>query len=490
MTLNHTIATRSLLALASFLLLSCSAARQPDPADETVDLSAMPVEAVLTDAPNVPPPITYTTPKRVIVRLEVIEKTMRLADGVDYTFWTFGGHVPGKFIRVREGDEVEFHLSNHGSSKMPHNIDLHAVTGPGGGATSSLTAPGHTSTFSFKVLNPGLFVYHCATAPVGLHIGNGMYGLILVEPKEGLPKVDKEFYVMQGDFYTKGKYGEPGLQPFDMEKAVHEDPEYVVFNGAVGANAGDKALQVKVGESVRLFVGNGGPNLSSAFHVIGAVFDRVYVEGGTGLINQNVQTTMIPPGGSSIVEFKCAVPGTLNIVDHAIFRTFNKGALAQIKVSGEAHETVYSGKQKDEVYMAGGAPPPSSPSETIAEPIAERSLSERMELGKSKFESTCIACHMKDAKGVPGSFPPLAKSDFLMKREDKGIAILLNGLSGSIVVNGQPYSGLMPQLSLSDDEIANLLTYVRNSFGNHDGLVTAKEVNQVRNGGGRLAAAE
>ena len=168
------------------------------------------IQAVLTHAPNVPEQITRNYSAKVVVNMETQEKIMRMADGVDYMFWTFGGQVPGQFIRVREGDEVEFNLSNSPDSKMPHNIDLHAVTGPGGGAASSFTAPGHTSVFSFKALNPGLYVYHCATAPVGMHIGNGMYGLILVEPKGGMSKVDREYYVMQGDFYTKGKYGEAG----------------------------------------------------------------------------------------------------------------------------------------------------------------------------------------------------------------------------------------------------------------------------------------
>jgi len=138
--------------------------------------------AVLTDAPNVPPPITRNYATKVIAHLEVKEVEGTLADGVRFTYWTFGGKVPGKFIRIREGDLVEFHLDNHPDNKMPHNIDLHAVTGPGGGAASSLTAPGHSSVFSFKALNPGLYVYHCATAPVAMHVGNGMYGLILVEP--------------------------------------------------------------------------------------------------------------------------------------------------------------------------------------------------------------------------------------------------------------------------------------------------------------------
>src|SRR5687767_14413857 len=208
--------------------------RSPGPGAKPVDPEIQGEEiAVLTQAPFVPPPIKRSHATKVVVKLEVQEVVKKLSDGVEYLFWTFGGEVPGSFIRIREGDLVEFHLNNHPSSKMPHNIDLHAVTGPGGGAASSFTAPGHTSQFSFAALNPGLYVYHCATAPVGMHIANGMYGLILVEPKEGLAKVDREYYVMQGDFYTSGAYGEAGLQGFDMEEALREQPDYVLFNGAV-----------------------------------------------------------------------------------------------------------------------------------------------------------------------------------------------------------------------------------------------------------------
>src|SRR4051812_23597416 len=255
-----------------------------------------PVHAILTSPPNVPPPTHRTKPAKVIIELTVIEKELPISEGVTYTFWTFGGTVPGSFIRVRQGDTIEFHLRNDPSSKMPHNIDLHGVTGPGGGAASSFTAPGHESRFTFKALNQGLYVYHCATAPVGMHVANGMYGLILIEPPEGLPPVDHEFYVMQGDFYTVGKYREKGVQPFDMQKAIDEKPTYVLFNGAEGALTGDKALTAKTGETVRLFVGNGGPNLVSSFHVIGEIFDRVQQEGGTH-VQENVQTTLIPAGG-------------------------------------------------------------------------------------------------------------------------------------------------------------------------------------------------
>ena len=308
-------------------------------ASETITGSEV---ALLTSAPDVPAPITRTHATKVIVNLEMIEKTARIAASVDYTTWTFGGSVPGTFMRVREGDLVEFHLKNAANSAMPHNIDLHAVTGPGGGGAASLTVPGQESVFSFTALNPGLYVYHCATSPVPMHIANGMYGMILVEPKAGLPKVDREFYVMQNEWYTTGKHGDHGLQTLDMSKGIEERPTYVVFNGAVGALTGDKALQAKVGERVRLFVGNAGPNLSSSFHVIGEIFDNVYSEGGSTVTQHNVQTTLIPAGGSAIVEFGVESPGDLILVDHAIFRAFNKGALGILHVSGEANPAVFA----------------------------------------------------------------------------------------------------------------------------------------------------
>ncbi len=297
--------------------------------------------AIVTHAPNVPPPITRTHPTRVIVNLETVETVAEIADSVKYPVWTFGGQVPGSFIRVREGDVVELHLHNAKNSTMPHNIDLHAVTGPGGGAAASLTMPGGESVFTFSALNPGLYVYHCATSPVPMHMANGMYGMILVEPKGGLPKVDKEFYVMQSEFYTKEAFGTPGLSHLDMEKGVEEKPTYVVFNGNVNSMTGDKALQAEVGQRIRLFVGNAGPNLTSSFHVIGEIFDNVYQEGGS-VAQHNVQTTLIPAGGASIVEFGAEKAGNLIMVDHAIFRAFNKGALGMIKVNGKDDTRIFA----------------------------------------------------------------------------------------------------------------------------------------------------
>ncbi|MFN8589347.1 MAG: copper-containing nitrite reductase [Candidatus Eisenbacteria bacterium] len=434
-------------------------------------------EAVLTDAPAVPPALTRNHATKVVVKLEVKEVVKRLADGVDYTFWTFGGSVPGKFIRIREGDEVEFHLENHPSNSMPHNIDLHAVTGPGGGAASSMTAPGHSSVFSFKALNKGLYVYHCATAPVGMHIGNGMYGLILVEPKEGLPKVDHEYYVMQGDFYTAGRNGDPGLQPFDMQKAVREEPEYVVFNGSVGALTGDNALKAKVGETVRLYVGNGGPNLVSSFHVIGEIFDKVHVEGGD-LVNTNVQTTLIPAGGSAIVEFKVEAPGTFILVDHSIFRTFNKGSLGMLKVEGGEDKVVYSGKQTDEVYQPEGGAIQSVGAAPTQSPAKNKT--ERMERGQRVFNNICAACHQASGQGLPGAFPPLAGSDYLNADKARAIGIAIAGHTGKITVNGKEYNSQMPALNLSDEDIANVLTYVYNTWNNAGHEVLPAEVAKVR----------
>jgi len=204
-----------------------------------------------------------------------------LADGVTYTYWTFGDDAPGRFIRVREGDLVETHFSNHPDNLFSHNVDFHAAAGPEGGGDASFIAPGHTTTFSWRAMNPGLFIYHCVAAPAGLHISNGMYGLILVEPKDGLPRVDKEFFVVQGEFYTRGAYGERGQQEFSMEKALKEQPDYVVFNGHVGALMGDHALRAKAGQSVRMYLGNPGPSLVSSFHVVGGIFNNVYGEGGS-----------------------------------------------------------------------------------------------------------------------------------------------------------------------------------------------------------------
>lgn len=298
------------------------------------------IKATLVAPPAVPPPVRRG-PARVIVVLETREHRDTLAEGVEYEFWSFNGTVPGPMIRVRVGDDVVLRLRNSKSSKQIHSIDLHAVNGPGGGAALTQTVPGRETAFSWKALNPVLYVYHCASPHIPTHIANGMYGLILVEPAGGLAGVDQEFYVVQGEFYTRGSFGAKGLQAYASDKGRLERPEYVVLNGSVGALANGKALTARVGETVRLFVGNGGPNLVWSFHVIGEVFDRVYPEGAVGSPpNANVQTTLVPAGGATFVELRIDVPGTYLLVDHSIFR-IDRGAVGMLKVEGPAPAGIY-----------------------------------------------------------------------------------------------------------------------------------------------------
>ena len=480
-----------LISFASSLVVIAATAHSAHSASKAENIAA-PIQgeevAKFVEAPFVPPPITRKHATKVIINLEVREEVGKIADGVEYNFWSYGTKVPGNFIRVREGDLIEFHLNNHPKNKNPHNIDLHAVNGPGGGATSSITAPGHGSVFSFKALNPGLFIYHCATAPVAMHIGNGMYGLILVEPAEGMPKVDREYYVVQGDFYTQGSTGEKGLQAFSMEKAVAEKPDYVLFNGSMGALQNDKALTAKVGETVRIFVGNGGPNLISSFHIIGQVFDRVWQEGSTATPATNIQTTVVPPGGAAMVEFMTPASGTFIIVDHALTRAFNKGALGHLKVAAVESKTtedklVYSGKQSDEIYLPEGAKVGAMPSDspkTPAPKTKEKPLAAKVKAGEIVFRNNCAACHQTNGQGIPQAFPPLAKSDYFNENMERVIRVVTGGLSGKITVNGQVYDGMMPAFDIKDEEVADVLTYISQNWGNKPQNFKTDDVKAVR----------
>ena len=340
------------------------------------------VEEIGRSADDLPPPISRTENTTVKVGLEAIAVQGKLADGVTYEYWTYNRQVPGPFIRVKEGDTVEVSLfhnpaghshasllfegldfvfsgpfsipvasasGDHSSGEvdahtagMPdpaqahaaHSVDLHAVLGPGGGAMLTQATDGTTKTFSFKAMRPGIYIYHCASPHIPTHIANGMYGMILVEPKAGLPKVDHEYYVMQGEFYTTGKNGEKGLQGFSKEKMDMEHPEYVVFNGRVGSLTGTRALKAEAGETVRLFFGV-GTFLPSNLHVIGGILDRLYPEGDiVSPPHRNVQTTLVPAGGSAMIEMKMEVPGKFLIVDHALPRAIDKGALGEIVVEG------------------------------------------------------------------------------------------------------------------------------------------------------------
>jgi nitrite reductase (NO-forming) len=297
------------------------------------------VKHVAKDPRDIPPPITRTEPTTVKVTLIARELTAELADGTSFTFWTFNGTVPGPMIRVMQGDTVEVTLINLRENRMGHNVDLHAVNGPGGGAAATNALPGETKTFRFKALNSGAYIYHCAFAPPYIHVAHGMYGIIVVEPPGGLPKVDREFYVVQGEWYTTGRFGEKGHQDFSEEKALAERPEYITFNGHVNALTRLFNMTARVGETVRIFFGVGGPNIGSNFHVIGEVFDKVYT-GSPSTYVADEETWYVPPGSAAIFEFKIDVPGRYVLVDHAIFR-IAKGALGFITATGPQKPEIF-----------------------------------------------------------------------------------------------------------------------------------------------------
>lgn len=294
-------------------------------------------------ADDVPPPLPRRGPTNVAITLETRELVGTLDNGQTYTYWTFDGTVPGPMLRVRVGDTVTLTVKNAPGSTMPHSIDLHAVNGPGGGSGATQTAPGKEMTFTFKALNPGLYVYHCATAPIPMHVANGMYGLILVEPEEGLPPVDREFYVVQGEIYSTQPFGTAGAHTFSNDHLMAEHADYVIFNGRVGSLTGDRALTAKVGERIRIFFGDGG-FLISSFHVIGEIFDRVYLEGSVGTEpSRNIQTTLVPAGGAAIVELTLEVPGRYLLVDHNLGRALGKGAAGYLDVTGAPNPAIFSG---------------------------------------------------------------------------------------------------------------------------------------------------
>lgn len=298
------------------------------------------IDDIAKDPRDIPDPIERSDADEVHITMQAKEVISEMADGVIFNYWTFDGQVPGPFLRVREGDTVHLTLENPETNIHQHSIDLHAVTGPGGGHAVTRVNPGEAKTLTFKAMKPGLFVYHCATPNVANHMAHGMYGLILVEPEEGLAKVDHEFYVMQGEFYSVGDLGRKGLQVFDGEKMLNGDASYIVFNGRTGALTDQ--MQVATGESIRMYVGNGGVNLISSFHMIGEIFDRVFPEAALNIAHEDVQTTLIPAGGATIVEFTPEVPGTYILVDHALAR-LDRGAWGTLIVTGEERPDIFAG---------------------------------------------------------------------------------------------------------------------------------------------------
>ena len=337
-----------LLAAAAALVATPGVAQAHDHSSD----QAAAVADVARNPADLPGPLARRGPETVRVSLDTVEVTGQLADGSTYHYWTFNRRVPGPFIRVRVGDTVEVELTNPEDSMMPHNVDFHAVTGPGGGGVATMASPGERKGFTFRALNPGLYVYHCAAPMAAQHIANGMYGMILVEPEEGLPQVDREYYVMQGEIYTEQEFGTTGELTESIDKLLAEQPEYMVFNGTADALVRNP-LQANVGETVRIYFGVGGPNRSSAFHVIGEIFDRTWpLAAITSAPMTDVQTIMVPPGGAAITDFRTEVPGRYILVDHALAR-LERGLAGHLVVEGAEQPDIYRAHQEVDPAASG-----------------------------------------------------------------------------------------------------------------------------------------
>lgn len=334
---------------------STGEAQAAPPAASTAPASAMPssspspvpapVTAARLPTPQIAPAVGQRGAQTVKVALTAQEVAGLIDDGIGYQYWTFNGTVPGPMIRIRQGDTVELTLSSAPENKVAHSIDLQAVTGPGGGGEVTMVAPGGSKTFSFQALYPGVFTYQSGSTPAVEQIANGMYGLIVVEPPQGLPKVDREFYMMQGEIYVDGKRDEHGMRVFSNEKALAGQPDYVLFNGAVGNLDGTNALKAKTGETVRIFYGVGGPNLGGTLHITGAVFDRVAIT-GTPLNDPtrwatNVPGASVPIGGAAIVELRVMVPGRYSLLDSSASNA-QKGATGMLIVEGPENPAIFT----------------------------------------------------------------------------------------------------------------------------------------------------
>jgi nitrite reductase (NO-forming) len=310
-------------------------------------------EQHVTYAPAVAPPITRSDQRIYDVHIESIEGVCPIDEenGITTEMWGFriaGDEEvvcgsPGPILRGRVGDVVNITLTNLAGNSHPHNIDFHAVTGQGGGAADLVANPGESATIQVRLLYPGAFMYHCAIGDVPSHIAHGMYGMFVVDPESPLPEVDHEWAMMQSEWYV-GELDGPGEAPFDRAAVTDENPRYVTFNGRIGALTGDNTLAMKVGERARIYFVNEGLALDSNFHPIGSHWDLVYPEAATHQANRVIrgsQSTLVVAGGGTVVEVQGLVPETILLVDHALARTFDKGALATIVVSGAENPEIF-----------------------------------------------------------------------------------------------------------------------------------------------------
>ncbi len=463
-----TLAVLVMITLAGFDTSAATAQAMPEHGVSRHGSAA--VGDVVRDPADVPPPVGQrpaTTVKAELVAQEVVGE-LDPASGTSYRYWTFNGKVPGPMIRVRQGDMVEVTLHNEASSHMVHSIDFHAALGPGGGAALTQVLPGHEKTFTFQATTPGLFVYHCGTPMIADHIANGMYGLILVEPPGGLPRVDHEYYVMQGELYTAAPKGKAGLQSFSEAKLMQESPEYFVFNGAVDALTKKHPLRANTGETVRIFFGDAGPNATSSLHVVGEIFTHDYVLGSlTSPPVNGVQTASVPPGAAAILELKAVMPGQFNFMDHAMAR-MAKGLMGTLSISGtQDNALMHAGPASTEVSAGYATVSGMTQADTVAAAAAaaeSRSVPasaapERDEMPGMVMEPTNDAMqmgHSHMADHVPAASHPTGLNGCLSYQSDGKVMLKLFHSEKSYRLEAQP---------LLFGENANHLVHVTGHLG-------------------------
>lgn len=337
-------------------------------------------EVHVSYAPTVPPAASRPDQRVFAVDLEVLESVCPLdpANGVETEMWGYriaGDNdvdcgTPGPVLRGRVGDLARISLTNPEGNQEPHNIDFHAVTGQGGGAADLTVAPGETATIEARLLYPGAFMYHCAFGDVPKHIAHGMYGMFIVDPEDGLPEVDHEWSIMQSEWYV-GAADSGGRAEFDPDAIREENPRYVTFNGRTDALTGDNALRMKVGERARFYMVNEGLNLDSNFHAIGSHWDTVYPEAAIHPVNRTIrgsQSTLVVAGGGTVTELIGQVPSTLILVDHALIRTFYKGAIGQVVIDGAENPEIFGAGASGSGAAAAAAEPGETAAGTVIIP--------------------------------------------------------------------------------------------------------------------------
>ncbi len=402
------------------------------------------------------------------VRLDTTHKIIEIAPGVKFSAWTFGDHVPGPTIRARVGDKIRFSMTNRSDESVPgvqltaapmmHSMDFHAAMVSPQDKYRSI-APGQTIEFEFTLNYPGIFMYHCGTPMILEHIASGMYGAVVVEPKAGYPtKADREYVVIQSEFYVKP---DPGKRKVDggplyvldgdnLKKAI---PNYTVFNGVHNAMV-KTPLAAKAGERVRLFVLNVGPSKTSSFHVVGTIFDRVWIEGNPDNQFRGMQTVLLGSSNSAIAEFMIPEDGSYIMVDHH-FANASQGAIGLVSTA------VKTATQDLEHHNMPATATPTSP-DAVA--------------GKLAFESKCLACHSIGGGRKLG--PDLAgvtkrRTEAWLKRWLKEPEKMLQSDADAMAMLKEYNNIPMPNQSLSDVEIRQYLDYMKWADANPAGPAVA-----------------